>query len=223
VNNILLSSLWSVENIFFEEKTLMFTIVIQQVRRQSHLRLRDVLINFQKSSLLASASEGVINLLERFLLLAGGANANAGEGTVGAQQVLYILDALKECLPLLSLKYKNNILKHFKTLLVLRQPLVTRRITDSLSFLCLYPTSEVSPEALLEVLCTLSALSTSSNEMSGDGMTFTARLLEAGMKKVFSLDRQMCVIKLPSVFNDLKGIANFNCVCLYSYLFLFGN
>ncbi|KAK2455632.1 RRP12 protein [Trifolium repens] len=179
---------------------------VLNVRRQSHLRLRDVLINFQKSSLLASASEGVINLLERCLLLAGGANANAGEGTVGAQQVLYILDALKECLPLLSLKYKNNILKHFKTLLVLCQPLVTRRITDSLSFLCLYPTSEVSPEALLEVLCTLSALSTSSNEMSGDGMTFTARLLEAGMKKVFSLDRQMCVIKLPSVFNDLKDI-----------------
>jgi ribosomal RNA-processing protein 12 len=181
------------------------------------------LINLQNSSLLESASEGVVNLLERFLLIASGANANAGEGTKGAQQVLYILDALKECLPLLSLKYKNNILKHFKNLLVLRQPLVTRRITDGLSFLCLYPTSEVSPEALLEVLCTLSALSTSSNEMSGDGMTFTARLLDAGMKKVFSLDRQMCVVKLPSVFNDLKGITNFNCVCLYSYLFLFGN
>ncbi|CAJ2627945.1 unnamed protein product [Trifolium pratense] len=177
-----------------------------KVRRQSHLRLREVLINFQKSSLLASASEGIVNLLERFLLLAGGANANPGEGTMGAQQVLYILDALKECLPLLSLKYKNNILKHYKTLLLLGQPLVTRRITDSLSFLCLYPTSEVSPEALLEVLCTLSALSTSSNEMSGDGMTSTARLLDAGMKKVFSLDRQMCVIKLPSVFNDLKDI-----------------
>lgn len=177
-----------------------------KVRRQSHLGLRDVLINFQKSSLLASASEGVKNLLERFLLLAGGANANAGEGTKGAQQVLYVLDALKECLPLLSLKDKNSILKHFKTLLNLRQPLVTRRIMDALNFICLNSTSEVSSEALLEVLCTLSALSTSSNEISGDGMTFTARLLDAGMKKVFSLNRQMCVIKLPSVFSDLKDI-----------------
>ncbi|MCI14595.1 RRP12-like protein [Trifolium medium] len=42
--------------------------------------------------------------------------------------------------------------------------------------------------------------------MSGDGMTFTAHLLDAEIKKVFSVDRQMCVIKLPSVFNDLKDI-----------------
>ncbi|CAJ2669957.1 RRP12-like protein [Trifolium pratense] len=84
------------------------------VRRQCHLCLRNILINFQKSPLLGSASESVINLLEKVPLLAGGANANADEGTKGAQQVLYILDALKECLPLLSLKYKNNILKHFK-------------------------------------------------------------------------------------------------------------
>lgn len=196
--------------------------IFQQVRRQSHLCLRDVLINFQQSTLLASASEGVKNLLERFLLLAGGANANAGEGTKGAQQVLFILDALKECLPLLSLKYKNNILKHFKTLLDLRQPLVTRRITDGLNFLCLYPTSEVSPEALVEVLSSLSALTISSNEMSGDRMTFTARLLDAGMKKVYSLDRQICVVKLPSVFNDFKGIMN-SIVFVYSYMLLFGN
>ncbi|KAK7363336.1 hypothetical protein VNO77_05476 [Canavalia gladiata] len=176
-----------------------------KVRRQSHLCLRDVLLNFQNSSLLASASEGVTNLLERFLLLAGGANANAGEGTKGAQQVLHILDALKECLPFLLLKSKTSVLKYFKTLLDLRQPLVTRRVTDGLSFLCLYPTSEVSPEALIELLNSL-ALSISSNEMSGDQMTFTARLLDAGMNKVYSLDRQTCVVKLPMVFNALKDI-----------------
>lgn len=187
-----------------------------KVREQSHLFLRDVLISFQKSSLLASASEGVQNILDRFLLLAGGANANenanananenAGKETMGAQQVLYILDALKECFPLLSLTYKTSILKHFKSLLVLCQPLVTKRITNCLNFLFLNPASEVSPEALLEVLCSLSTLSTSSNVMSGDGITFNARLLDAGMKKVFSLNRQLCVIKLPSIFNDLKDI-----------------
>lgn len=185
--------------------------------------LRDVLISFQKSSLLASASEGVQNILDRFLLLAGGANANdanAGKETVGAQQVLYILDALKECFPLLSLTYKTSILKHFKSLLVLRQPLVTKRITNCLNFLFLNPESEVSPEPLLEVLCSISNLSTSSNVMSGDGITFNARLLDAGMKKVFSLNRQMCVIKLPSVFNDLKGIMNFNCLCIFLPVFI---
>ncbi|XP_028786933.1 RRP12-like protein [Neltuma alba] len=176
-----------------------------KVRRQSHLCLRDVLLSFQKSSLLVSASEGITSLFERFLLLAGGENACSGEGPKGAQQVLYILDSLKECLPLMSLKCKNSILKYFKTLLDLHQPLVTRRITDGLSFLCLYPASEVSPEALLELLNSL-ALSISTNEMSGDVMTFTARLLDVGMNKVFTLNRQICVIKLPIVFNALKDI-----------------
>lgn len=167
--------------------------------------LRDVLLNFQKSSLLASASEGVKNLLERFLLLVGGANANAGEGTKEAQQILYILDALKECLPFLSLQFKTSILKYFKNpLLDLHQPLVTRRITDSLTFLCGYPMSEVPPEPLLELLTSL-AHSISSNETSGDGMTFIARLLDAGMIKVYSLNRQRCVVRLPIVFKALKG------------------
>lgn len=166
--------------------------------------LRDALLSFQKSSLLGSASEGITSTFERFLLLAGGANTNSGEGPKGAQQVLCILDALKECLPHMSLKYKTSILRYFKTLLDLHQPLVTRRITDGLSFLCLYPASEVSPEALLELLSSL-ALSISTNETSGDEMTFASRLLDVGMNKVFPLNRQICVIKLPVVFNALKG------------------
>ncbi|XP_061361599.1 uncharacterized protein LOC133305400 [Gastrolobium bilobum] len=196
---------WSDVSNLFNVLLGLLTDSRPKVRRQSHLCLRDVLLNFQNSSLLASASEGVTNQLERFLLLAGGANANAGEGTTGAQQVLYILDALKECLPFLSLKYKTSILKYFKTLLDLRQPLVTRRITDGLNFLCLHPTSEVYPETLLDLLSSL-ALNITSNEMSGDGMTFTARLLDAGMNKVYSLNRQICVIKLPIIFNALKDI-----------------
>lgn len=178
--------------------------IFQQVRRQSHLCHRDVLLNFQNSSLLASASEGVTNLLERFILLVGGANANAGEGAKEAQQILYILDALKECLPFLSRKSKTSVLNYFKYLLDLHQPLVTRRITDGLNFLCHYPTSEVSPEALLELLNSL-ARSIESNKMSGDRLTFTARLLDAGMNKVYSLNRQICVVKLPVVLNALKG------------------
>ncbi|ESW26550.1 hypothetical protein PHAVU_003G128600 [Phaseolus vulgaris] len=176
-----------------------------KVRKQSHLCHRDVLLNFQNSSLLASASEGVTSLLERFILLVGGANTNTGEGTKEAQQILYILDALKECLPFLSRKSKTSILNYFKYLLDLHQPLVTRRITDGLSFLCHYPLSEVSPEALLELLNTL-ARSMESNKMSGDRLTFTARLLDAGMNKVYSLNRQICVVKLPIVFNTLKDI-----------------
>ncbi|KAE9602507.1 hypothetical protein Lalb_Chr12g0200311 [Lupinus albus] len=196
---------WSDVSPLFNVLLAFLTDSQPKVRRQSHLCLRDVLLNFQKLSLLASASEGVTSQLERLLLLVGGANASAGEGNKGAQQILFILDALKECIPLLSLKYKTNILKYYKTLLDLRQPLVTRRITDGLSFLCHYPESEVSPEALLELLSSL-ALSISSNETTGDGMTVTARLLDSGMNKVYSLNRQICVIKLPIVFIALQDI-----------------
>ncbi|KAL2338811.1 hypothetical protein Fmac_013257 [Flemingia macrophylla] len=176
-----------------------------KVRKQSHLCHHDVMLSFQNSSLLASASEGITNLLKRFILLVGGANANNGAGTKEAQQILYILDALKECLPFLSRNSKTCVLNYFKYLLDLHQPLVTRRITDGLSFLCHYPTSEVSPEALLELLTSL-ARSIELNKMSGDRLTFTARLLDVGMNKVYSLNRQICVVKLPVVFNALKDI-----------------
>ncbi|PQQ15272.1 RRP12-like protein [Prunus yedoensis var. nudiflora] len=176
-----------------------------KVRRQSHLCLRDVLQSFQGTPLLAPASEAVTNLFERFLLLAGGSNADAGEGPKGAQEVLYVLDALKECLFLMSINYKTAILKYYKTLLELHQPLVTKRITDSLNILCLNPTTDVSPEVLLDLLCSL-ALSVSTNKTSADGMTFTARLLGTGMAKVYSLNRQICVVKLPTVFNALRDV-----------------
>ncbi|KAI9114053.1 hypothetical protein K1719_015304 [Acacia pycnantha] len=192
------SLMWSDVSQLFSVLLGFVTDSRPKVRSQSHLCLRDVLLSLQKSPLLVSASEGITSIFERFLLL-------AGEGPEGAQQVLYILDALKECLPLMSLKYKTSILKYFKTLLDLHQPLVTRRITDGLSFLSLYPASEVSPEALLELLNSL-ALSISTNEMSGDVMTFTSRLLDVGMNKVYTLNRQICVIKLPIVFNALKDI-----------------
>lgn len=171
--------------------------------------LRYVLENLRGKSLGAPASEGLTNVFERFLLLAGGSNANSSEGPKGAQEVLHVLDALKDCLPLMSTKYTTVILKYFKTLLELRQPLVTRRITDCLLLLCLNPDSGVSSETLLDILCSL-ALSVTANETSVDAMTFTARLLDVGMVKVYSLNRQSCIVKLPVVFNSLRGLKFYN-------------
>ncbi|CAK9159241.1 unnamed protein product [Ilex paraguariensis] len=187
-----------------------------KVRRQSHMCLRDGLLNFQAvpdllesvmapTPVLAAASEAITSIFERFLLLAGGSNANSSEGPKGAQEVLYVLDALKECLPLMSMKSSTNILKYYKSLLELRQPLVTRRITDSLIILCRSPNAEFSSEVLLGLLCSLAA-SISTNETSADSLTFTARLLDVGMKKIYSLNRQICVVKLPVVFNALRDI-----------------
>ncbi|KAF6173962.1 hypothetical protein GIB67_039913 [Kingdonia uniflora] len=42
--------------------------------------------------------------------------------------------------------------------------------------------------------------------MNGDTMTFTARLLDVGIRKVYSLNRQICVVKLPAVFSALAEI-----------------
>lgn len=177
-----------------------------KVRRQSHSCIRDTLLNFQGTPALAPASEAITNSFEKFLLLAGGSNAVAStDGPKGAQHVLYILDALKECLPLLSFKCVTAILKYFKTLLELRQPVVTRRVTDSLKVICLHPGLQVPAEPLLDLLCSL-ALYASTNETSADNMTFTASLLDVGMKKVYSLNRQICVVKLPIVFSTLKDI-----------------
>ncbi|KAK6941256.1 putative domain NUC173 [Dillenia turbinata] len=176
-----------------------------KVRRQAHLSLHDVLQSFQNSSVLEPASVGIMNVFERFLLLAGGSNATTSEGPKGAQNVLYVLDGLKDCLPLMSLKSATSTLKYFKALLELRQPLVTRRLTNCLNVICLHPTLDVSPEALLDLLCLLAHL-VSSNETSPDSMTFTARLLDAGMRKIYSLNREICAAKLPIVFNALTDV-----------------
>ncbi|KAL6537719.1 hypothetical protein OROHE_012346 [Orobanche hederae] len=176
-----------------------------QVRKQSHSCLREVLEYFQSVPLLAPASEAIMNVFERFLLIAGGSNATGSEGPKAAQEVLYILDALKICLPYMSSKSSTNILKYFKSLLELRHPIVTRRIADSLNAMCLHSVGEISAEVLLELLCSLTT-SVPPDESSADSITFTARLLDTGMKKVYSLNRQICVVKLPFFFNALKDI-----------------
>ncbi|XP_042050958.1 RRP12-like protein [Salvia splendens] len=178
-----------------------------KIRRRSHLCLRDVLKYFQSapslSPLLAFASEAITNVFVRFLLLAGGSNENVSEVSGTARNVLRILDALKICLPYMSSKSTANILERFKSLLTLKQRVVTTPITDGLKALCLHPGSEISAETLLDLLCFL-ASSGSPEDSSADTMTPTIRLLDIGMKRVYSLNRQICVIKLPLVFNALK-------------------
>ncbi|KAL6220887.1 hypothetical protein ACLB2K_008640 [Fragaria x ananassa] len=176
-----------------------------KVKRQSHLRLHDVLQSFQGTSLHSPASQGITDSFKRFILLAGGTKPAASEGPTGSREVLYLLDAFKECLALMSTKNKNEILELCKPLLGLQNPVVTRRITDGLYRLCLEDCPDVSPQILLDLVCSVS-LSVSNNKTSVDDMTFTARLLNIGMTKVYSLNRQMCVIKLPTVFSALRDI-----------------
>lgn len=174
------------------------------MRKQSYICLRDVLNSFQRTGVLAPASEAITKIFERLLLLANGSNPNPSEGG-GAHELMFLLEALTDSLPLLSPRFANTILKHYKSLLEIRQPVVTRHITSCLNSVCQYPTLEVSPEVFLDLLCSLS-LSVSADEMSADDMTFTARLLDLGMNKVYSVNQQLCAVKLPLVFNALADM-----------------
>ncbi|WZZ36673.1 hypothetical protein YC2023_020074 [Brassica napus] len=78
-----------------------------------------------------------------------------------------------------------------------------RPVIDSLNALCLNPSSEVPVEALVEVLYHAAVLFWAP-ETSADAMTSTARLLKVGMMRAFSLNRDVCVVKLPSVFTYSK-------------------
>jgi ribosomal RNA-processing protein 12 len=177
-----------------------------KVRKQASLCIRDVLQSFHGTPLLSPACEAITNIFAKSLLLAGGSDTSSQEGSKGAQKVLYLLDFLKDNLPYISIKFSTNILKYFKSpLLELNQSIVTRHITDCLNLLCLHPNGEVSAEVLLDLLCSL-ALIISSNETSADNMTVTARLLDVGMKKVYSLNREICVAKLPVIFSSLADI-----------------
>lgn len=180
--------------------------------------LRYVLENFRGKSLGAPASEGLTDIFKRLLLIASDSNPSSSEA---AQKVLHVLDTLKDCLPLMSTKYTTEILKQFKTLLKVNQPLVTRRITDCLLLFCLNPDSGVSSDMLLDILCSL-ALSVTGNETSVDAMTVTARLLDVGMVKVYKLNRELCIVKLPLVFNALRGLSeSFNFRTLFSLFSIF--
>ncbi|GKA84707.1 hypothetical protein Tco_0806361 [Tanacetum coccineum] len=102
------------------------------------------------------------------ILLAKGSNAanNNKQGYFKALEVLYVLESLKDFLPLTSIKFSTKILYYFKSLLALHQSVVSRRILDSSYSLCLQQTVQVSPEALVDLLSSL-AIFVSSNEMSG--------------------------------------------------------
>ncbi|KAK9110865.1 hypothetical protein Sjap_018925 [Stephania japonica] len=181
-----------------------------KVRKQAHRCLHTTLESFQRYPVLAPASEGITNIFERLLLLVGGSNSATTETQVGAQHILYVLDVLKDCLPLMASKSITSMLKYFKTLLDLHHCHVTRRITDSLSVLCLHPTREVAPDVLLDLLCSL-ALSVPRKAKSADDMTATVRLLDVGIRKVYAQNRQTCVVKLPVIFNALAEILATGC------------
>ncbi|CAH8389307.1 unnamed protein product [Eruca vesicaria subsp. sativa] len=176
-----------------------------KVRKLANSCLRDVLQKTHGTKACQSVSGTIAELFQKYLDLAHKSEARSAEGARGAQQVLYLLSTLKECLALMSKKHVATVIEGFKMLMVTRDAFITRPVIDSFYALCLNPTSEVPVEALVEVLYHAAVLF-STPETSADAMTSTARLLKVGMIRAFSLNRDVCVVKLPSVFNGLKDI-----------------
>ncbi|KAJ4891620.1 ARM repeat superfamily protein [Raphanus sativus] len=176
-----------------------------KVRKLANSCLRDVLQKSRGTKVCQSVSGNIAELFQRYLDLAHKSEAPSAEGARGAQQVLYLLSTLRECLALMSRKHIATVIEGFKMLMITRDAFITRPLIDALNALCLNPTSEVPVEALVEVLYHAAVLF-SAPETSADAMTSTARLLKVGMMRAFSLNRDVCVVKLPSVFNGLKDI-----------------
>ncbi|GLJ21439.1 hypothetical protein SUGI_0394870 [Cryptomeria japonica] len=187
-----------------------------KVRGCAHLCLEDVLRSYQGLPVLGLASEGVGNLFEQFLLMAGGSNAGGTIGKIqadsnganGAMEVLHILHALKIILPLMSGKVISKLLAHFKLLMQLRQQFLTRHVMNILYALCIHPSADVPTTELTDLLGWL-ASSFFSDEKSADEIMFAARLLDHGMKKIYDLDKNLCTVKLPYVFHSLAEVLAF--------------
>ncbi|PKA47068.1 hypothetical protein AXF42_Ash011742 [Apostasia shenzhenica] len=177
-----------------------------KVRRQSHSCLSDVLQSFQGSPVLVGASEGITSSFERFLLL-GGSNppSSAAGEPKGAREVLFVLVALKDCIHLISTKSANMILKYCIVLMDMQQSGVMRSIMEIMQTLCSGNTSNFSAKLLLDLLCSF-ALSIPQKEKSADDMASIVRLLNVGIKKIYSLSRETCIVKLPDIFISLRGI-----------------
>ncbi|EEE57921.1 hypothetical protein OsJ_08619 [Oryza sativa Japonica Group] len=183
-----------------------------KVRKQSHSCLRDILLSFQRQAVLVPASEGITRCFERFLLLAGGSNAVntdvAEGGPKGAKEVLYILNALKCCLPLMSSKPSNTIIKYFKALLDLHQPILTRSILEILHAVGDSPTVQLKSDVLLDIVCSL-GLSVSVERKSGDEMASIARLLNVATRKIYNQNKNIWCCKastniLASEFEEAR-------------------
>ncbi|KAJ0240084.1 ARM repeat superfamily protein [Hirschfeldia incana] len=176
-----------------------------KVRKLANSCLRDILEKSRGTKACQSVSGNIAELFQKYLNLAHKSEAPSAEGARGAQQVLYLLSTLKECLASMSKKHIATVIEGFKMLMITRDAFITRPVIDSLNALCLYSTSEVPVEALVEVLYQAAVL-VSAHETSADAITSTSRLLKVGIIRAFSLNRDVCVAKLPSVFNGLKDI-----------------
>nr|PNR59348.1 hypothetical protein PHYPA_002139 [Physcomitrium patens] len=179
-----------------------------KVRKRAQLCMIGVLSSLQGKQALGTASEVVFNLFEQSLnTVSKSLSGNPSNTPTGAVEVLHMLGALKQLLPLLAVKFIGRILPHLAQLYELQQPIVTRNVLDTLQALCTNPTAEMPSAALGEILGRLGALLASGEKRSSvDEVTVVTRILQHGFEKLCKSDRSLCITKLPAVFHSLTGL-----------------
>eukprot|EP00252_Welwitschia_mirabilis_P010186 TRINITY_DN23354_c0_g1_i1.p1 TRINITY_DN23354_c0_g1~~TRINITY_DN23354_c0_g1_i1.p1 ORF type:complete len:1288 (-),score=292.56 TRINITY_DN23354_c0_g1_i1:436-4299(-) len=184
-----------------------------KVRKRAQTCLEDLLKKLHCTSVMAKASEEVQSMLERFLRTAGGSETCGkaekvpviSNGSNGALEVLHMLNALKFTLPLFSKKAISKLLGHFRLLLQLRKPFLTRHVMNALHALCTSETADIPTSNLAELLCWLCTV-VFEDEKSADDIYFATLVLRHGMKKVYDLESSLCTAKLPVVFHALAEL-----------------
>lgn len=179
-----------------------------KVRKRAQLCMTEVLSSLQGKPALETASEVVYNLFEQSLnSVSKPLSGKSENSTTGAVEALHMLGALKQLVPLLSVKSIGRILPHLAHLHKLQQPMVTRSVLDTLQALCMNSSAEVPPIAFGDVLGRLGAmLVTGEKRSSVDEVTVVTRILQHGFQKLWKADRGLCVTKLPAVFHSLVGL-----------------
>ncbi|PRQ47012.1 hypothetical protein RchiOBHm_Chr2g0095131 [Rosa chinensis] len=173
-----------------------------EVREQAGLCVHDTLQSFRGTPLFGPASKTITDLLMKKYLPPRVESNTDGVNRINQLKAMYTLNLVMLCLGAMSTEDRTAVLVYFKDLLELHHTYVTRLITDALYRLCLHPSSpDVDLELLLDLICSI-CLSVSQHKMNFIMKTI-AGLLNFGVPKVYSLNKEICKIKLPIMFDAL--------------------
>ncbi|PRQ46998.1 hypothetical protein RchiOBHm_Chr2g0094991 [Rosa chinensis] len=170
--------------------------------------LHHVLQCFQGTPLLDPASKQIAHLLNKYPPPQQAIQPDICKESQVVQRKVFkavlALDAVAVLLPVMSTQDRTAVLFYYKTLFELQQGYVTFRIINGVHRVCLNPSPDVSPELLLDLICSI-CHSVSKHETHYIVKNIS-ELLATGVAKVYSLNRKICETKLPVVFDALKVI-----------------
>ena len=181
------------------------------MRKRAHECTAEALRVLQGSVSLTMASDVIVTLFEKLFLAVSQTKednsidkSSGKSGSGAALQILYLLNALKLLLPLMSGKSIGRLLVFFTKLLELRQTFLSRQILNTLHPLFSNSATDI-PSGILTELIEMLAGIISEDRKAGDENMVAARVLRNGMEKLNAIDPKACALKLALVFQSLGG------------------